>query len=626
MHRFFCLRIRVYRPGQLAAAFFFTALFVGEFPSLLRSATESVSVAGGSVKISERVLFLRSEVRRHDELYHRRATPEITDAEYDELKRELRDLEDRSQEANGELLLHSRVSNIDDRRPGFLPYSHGERMLSLEKAYTEAELRRFHERVARRLGQDPAYVVEPKFDGIAISAIYENGTLIRVLTRGDGTSGDDVMANATRYASVPESLIRRNGQGIPGSIEIRGEVFMSLAEFRRLNRDRETAGESVHASPRNLAAGTLRSNDDDGDSDRRLQAVFYGVGACESAEDTPASHQQLLSQFRTWGLATPEPTRVAESFDALWTAVEELKSSRAAWAFPSDGLVVKVDSREDQRTLGADDHSPHWAIAFKFGAERQTTRLESITLQIGRTGVITPVAELAPIRLGGATIRRASLHNAEEIARRDLRIGDYVVIERGGEVIPAVIGVDLTRRGKTSSPYVFPAVCPGCAEPLVRRNGQVAWRCPNAGCIAQLKRRLRHFASPSCVAIHGLGEATIEKLVDSGQVKSVSDIYRLRREDLSEFGGEASLHALFTAIDRSKSVELWRLICGLGIEGVGQRGAKALAEAFPILSVLAAATADELVQVEGISHEVAKNVIQFFRSVDVRPMIEAREP
>jgi len=345
----------------------------------------------------------------------------------------------------------------------------------------------------------------------------------------------------------------------------------------------------------------------------------------DPAVDSPASQHELLLRLQTWGLPTPQEVCFAESADELCSAVRQMGSNRDGWAFPADGVVVKVDDRVHQDMLGSSNEAPLWAIAFKFAAKRQTTRLNAITLQVGRTGLITPVAELEPIQLAGATISRANLHNAAEIARRDLRVGDYVVVERGGEVIPAVIGVDLTQRSDLSSPYVFPEHCPGCSELLVQRNGQVAWRCLNPQCIAQVKRRIRHFASPSCVGIHGLGEATVEELVDSGKVRSVSDIYRLRRDDLSGLGSDASMSALFVAIEQSKSADLWRFIYGFGIEGVGQRSAKALADEFSSMGVLVGTSADDLGRIEGISLETAANVSDFFRTFDVRPVVQAWE-
>jgi DNA ligase (NAD+) len=576
----------------------------------------------------ERVGFLRSEIQRHDQLYHRDASPEITDAEYDELKRELLTLTGQFRDRVVGQDYPSNAIATNDRIPGFTSHPHGERMLSLEKAYSEMDVRKFHARVTRRLGKSPTCVVEPKFDGVAVSAIYEHGELIHVLTRGDGSSGDDITSNAIRYTDIPAKLIRPASfkERFPERMEIRGEVFMSLPEFEQVNLAREAAGDATYASPRNLAAGTLKLLNEEAGPERRLQVVFYGLGAIVPAIDDVTSQHELVVRLKTWGLPTPDHVRIAGTVDALWSIVREMGTARARWSFPSDGLVVKVDSRADQRTLGANDQAPQWAIAFKFTAERQTTRLRAITLQVGRTGLITPVAELEPVQLGGAIIRRATLHNADEIARRDLRVGDYVVVERGGEIIPAIVGVDLLRRGESTLPFVFPKDCPGCAESLVRRDGQVAWRCVNLRCRAQIKRRVRHFASVGCVGIPGLGEATVEKLVESGKVENVSDLYALRREDLLSVTGAASSDGLLAAIARSRNVELWRIIHGLGIEGVGSRTAKILAAEYVSFDRFAAADIEQFRNVDGVNAEAAENLARYCASSEVKRLQRAFGP
>ena len=571
---------------------------------------------------ADRIRFLRTELQRHDDLYHRQARPEITDFEYDQLKRELATLEARFPALAALSAAASAGSASDDRTPGFSTYRHVERMLSLDKAYTESELREFHQRLVRLLGHNsPTYVIEPKFDGLAVSASYERGKLVRVVTRGDGVSGDDVTLNAKKIVSLPAMLKRVAGREFPALVEVRGEVFISLAEFARLNREREDSGEPIYASPRNLAAGTLKSLSQGDASSRRLDVVFYGLGGVEPASAIPPSQQLLLAQFNDWGLPTVKNSLVAHSVDGLWSAVQQMGASRQKFAYPTDGVVVKLDSATDQRTLGNTEHGPRWAIAFKFTPERQATRLNAITLQVGRTGLITPVAELQPIRIGGAMISRATLHNADEIARRDLRIGDYITLERSGEVIPAIVGVDLTRRPATAARYVFPPTCPGCAQLLMRRDGQVAWRCVNLNCGAQLKRRLLHFASPACVDIRGLGEATIGTLIESGRVHNVSDLYRLKRDDFRSVGRGKSIGALLTAIDRSKDAELWRFVYGLGIPGIGGAGARSLALQFGSLEALAEASEGELRLLDGIGDDSARAVAEFFARAEVQQMI-----
>jgi DNA ligase (NAD+) len=310
----------------------------------------------------------------------------------------------------------------------------------------------------------------------------------------------------------------------------------------------------------------------------------------------------------------------------VWNSIEELRKLRSGWAFPSDGLVVKVDLREDQQMLGSDDEGPRWAVAYKFAPERKTTRLQAISLQVGRTGVITPVAELAPVQLGGATVTRANLHNADEIARRDLRVGDHVIVERGGEIIPAVVAVDLTRREADSVPFVFPTTCPSCGRELDRREKQVAWRCPNERCAEQIKRRVRHFASPAGVGIRGLGPATIEKLVDSGCVQNVSDLYTLTGPDISSVLGEPTSKALLDAIDQSRNGETWRVVQGLGIEGVGPKIAKRLCERFVTMDALAAAEMADLQGISGISTKEATRTVEFFASEEGRRLLVVLRP
>jgi DNA ligase (NAD+) len=565
--------------------------------------------------------FLRAEIRRHDELYHRHASPEITDAEYDELKQELLALENRAPASAQIHRVTSIRTSTDDHSPEFASQAHLVAMQSLAKAYSADDLLRFHRHVAKRLGKAVSYVVEPKFDGLAVSAVYEHGALVRVLTRGDGSMGDDVTANTRKYCAIPDRLSAIEGQTLPDRIEVRGEVFISLREFARLNQRRETEDESSYASPRNLAAGTLKSLHGDAVAERSLEIVFYGFGAFEPESVIPETQRHLYTQFIGWGLPTPDHVHVAESADALATIVEELGAQREVWAFPSDGVVIKVDALSAQRRLGTNAHGPEWAIAYKFTPERRTTRLKAITLQVGRTGLITPVAELEPVQVGNATISRASLHNADEIARRDLRVGDYVTVERGGEIIPAIVAVDVTRRPASSVPYTFPRTCPGCDMPLVRRDGQVAWRCINPACRAQLKRRLLHFASPACLRIRGLGTATVDKLIESGRVQVATDVYALTRADLLKILEAAPADALMREIAESKSVELWRLIHGLGIDGVGERAAKALAEKFGTLDALMAATPEEVAKAKGLSRQAGLNAAEFFQSSESAHML-----
>ncbi|HEY0946787.1 MAG TPA: NAD-dependent DNA ligase LigA [Opitutaceae bacterium] len=560
------------------------------------SAPGAVLTTSSAAQAQTRATALRQEIARHDELYFRRAAPEISDAEYDRLKQELRRLE----AAFPELADDASSAAVGDDRTGAFPTQrHREPMLSLDKAYSADELRAFHERLVKSLGgETPAYVIEPKFDGLAISVTYEHGRLIRAVTRGNGVEGDDVTANVRTIVGLPHQLRPQASGGTPGAmpalIELRGEIYVSFAEFSRINAERDAAGEPLFANPRNLAAGTLKQRDPRAVATRRLEIVFYGCGAVEPADALPATQQALQERIAAWGLpGVPRRwSRRAVSLDELSAAVQAVQQARRALPFPIDGAVVKLDSLAAQRALGAARTAPRWALAYKFTADRAETQVVAIELQVGRTGVITPVARLAPVELGGSTISRATLHNAAEIARRDIRVGDTVAIEKAGEIIPSIVGVNLACRPDGSAPFTFPSACPECATPLRRSAGEVAIRCPNSACPAQLQRRLAHFASRECVDIKGLGTATIDALVTSGQLRSLADLYRLRRDDLlaTGRGGEKTADALLAAIDASRHAELWRFIHGLGIPGVGAAGAQALAKRYATLDALVSAS------------------------------------
>lgn len=546
-----------------------------------------------------RLAALREEIARHDDLYFRKAAPEISDTEYDRLKQELRRLETAFPELAGADASRAAAPG-DDRTGAFPTHRHREPMLSLEKAYSAGELRAFHERLAKTLrGVEPVYVIEPKVDGLAVSITFEHGKLVRALTRGNGTEGDDVTANVLTIAGLPRELrplaADRTPAAPPASIELRGEVYVSFAEFRRINAEREAAGEPPFANPRNLAAGTLKQLDPHAVAARRLEIVFFGCGAVEPENARPATQHALHEQIAAWGLPGVSHHWRAGSLAELRERMDSLEQMRRELPYPIDGAVVKLDSTATQRDLGASRTAPHWALAYKFRADQAETRVLAIELQVGRSGVLTPVARLAPVELGGSTISRATLHNADEIARLDVREGDTVVVEKAGEIIPAIVSVNLAQRPAGSTPFAFPAVCPACAGSLRRSAGEVAIRCPNIVCPAQLQRRIEHFASRQCVDIKGLGSATIEALVASGRLHTLADLYRLRRDDLlaSGRGGEKTADALLAAIETSRRAELWRFIHGLGIPGVGAAGAQALAKRFATLPDLANATPRE---------------------------------
>jgi len=587
-----------------------------------------------SAQAQQRIADLRTQVARHNELYFRRAKPEISDPEYDRLKRELADLEGQFPKAAREAGLHSPTADVgDDRAEGFKTYRHRQPMQSLDNTYSEAELREFHARLVKLLGrEDLAYVVEPKIDGLAVSLTYEHGRLVRAVTRGNGVEGDDVTANALTIHSLPRTLKAAKHAPLPDSIEIRGEIYLTLAEFQRINEEREEDGLELYANPRNLAAGTLKQLDAREVAQRRLEIVLYGVGACEPAPAMDETQSDYLERVRAWGLPTVEKFWKARGIDEAWAAVGELGALRQNFAYATDGAVVKLDSFALQREAGSTSKAPRWAMAYKFTPERAETLLKAITIQVGRTGVLTPVAELEPVLLAGTTVSRATLHNRDEIGRKDIRVGDTVTVEKAGEVIPAVLGVNLQKRPPDCVAYRFPAKCPACGTPVVQVEGEVALRCPNYDCPVQVRRRVRHFASKACVDIDGLGEAMVDTLVEKGWVKGLDDIYRLRprRDDLLTLGKkvEKSTDNLLAAIEASKHADLWRFIHGLGIPHVGAAAAKDLALSFGSLEALSSAKLEDFIGekkasvIAGIGETMARAIIDHFNQPRNRALID----
>jgi len=564
----------------------------------------------------KRILTLRAEVARHAELYYRQAKPEIPDQEYDRLERELADLEKQHPEFAAKESPTVRVG--DDRLEGFSTYRHRLRMQSLDNTYSEAELREFHQRLVKLFGREKlAYVIEPKIDGLAVSVTYEKGKLVRAVTRGNGEEGDDITVNARTIRTLPHELKGGKDHPVPDVIEIRGEVYLTTAEFQRINREREEAGEEQYANPRNLAAGTIKQLDPKEVARRKLEIVLYGVGFCEPAVADSQNHYHEL--IKHWNLPTLERYWKATGIDEVWAAVKQLDELRHAFAYATDGAVVKLDDFRLQREAGSTSKAPRWAIAYKFAAERAETKINAITVQVGRTGVLTPVAELEPVLLAGTTVARATLHNQDEIARKDIRVGDYVLVEKAGEVIPAVIEVNLKRRGPECVPYKMPTECPVCGTATVKIEGEVATRCPNLNCPAQVRRRLGHFVSKACLDIDGLGTAMIDELVDKGWVKELPDLFKLKREDLLSLGKNVgkSTDNLLAAIEASKGCELWRLIHGLGIPHVGVSAAKDLANHFRDIEKLSRATMGDFIAnketvIPGIGETMAEAIVEYF--------------
>jgi DNA ligase (NAD+) len=468
-------------------------------------------------------------------------------------------------------------------------------------------------------GETIRTVVEPKVDGVAISVFYRNGRLQYAATRGNGTVGDDVTQNVRTIRAVPYSL-----QGLaPDEVEIRGEVFLPKKTFRKLNEEREQAGESLFANPRNAAAGALKQLDSRIAAARGLGVIFYGFGYSSGSQ--LSSHRESLARLAEWGLPAPAKTWNAENPEAVIEAIKALDEIRHDLPYETDGAVVKVDDYQQREALGYTSKAPRWAIAYKYQAERAETQLLSIEVQVGRSGKLTPVANLRPVQLSGTTVSRATLHNGEEIKRKDIRVGDHVLIEKSGEIIPAVLEVVLERRTGKEKRFEMPAKCPSCGEPVVQTSGQIDVRCVNVECPEQVKRRLEHFAHRGAMDIEGLGVAMVAQLVERGLVKRIDHIYELDEEALNglERMGKKSVRNLLDAIEASKKQPWWRLIFGLGILHVGATAARELADFFRTLDALSKASLEELQKAPNTGDVVAGSIRDWFDNKDNQELIEA---
>lgn len=560
------------------------------------------------MRIEDEIRQLRDEIRRHDELYYVAAAPEISDEEYDTLLRKLEALE----AAHPELITTDSPTQRVGGRPieGFVTVEHLLPMRSIANTYTEEEMREFDARITRELGEPvQRYVVEPKIDGVAISLRYEPGGLRMAVTRGDGERGDDVTANARTIRSVPLRLdLEQIGARF---LEVRGEVYMDRPGFDRLNARLEDEGLDPLANPRNATAGTLKLLDPREVARRPLRFVAHSAGLIEGT--TLESHSAFLSALRSLGMPTV-PFAVCATLQDVLRIYRDWESRRNALPYDIDGTVVKVDSFALQQRLGATSKAPRWAVAYKFKAEQKKTRLLGITLQVGRTGAVTPVAQLEPVLLAGTVVKRASLHNQDQIARLDIRIGDQVVIEKGGEIIPKVVAVDLGARDGSQQPYVMPTSCPSCGSETVLPQDEAVRRCVNLSCPAQLLGRLRHFASRGAMDIEGLGPKLIVALVDNGLVSDLPDLYRLdvARVAALERMGEKSARNLIQGLERSKQQPLDRLLFGLGIRHVGAYVAQLLAAEVTSIWDLAEMDREKLTSIHGIGDEVADSVLSFF--------------
>lgn len=557
--------------------------------SLLLSAGFALNAAEPAPDVRAEIRGLRVEIARHDELYHRQGKTEISDADYDALRARLAEREDEHPAAA--LAAGAELPPVPDDRSGGRPeHAHHAPMLSLTKVRTPAEVRAFHERLARRFGrEDLAYVVEPKYDGIAVSLTYERGRLVRALTRGNGRTGEDITARVRNIKGVPARL---RGDEIPARIEIRGELHVPFAEFARINTARVAAGLEPYANPRALAAGLARRTEElSAEEVAALRLVCFGVGGCEPDTMLPGFQSELAARLRTWGLAAIEHAWRATGGGELGKAVDAARDARAGLPFPTDGAVVKIDSRALQAAAGEGADAPRWAVACKFAPEGAETRLLAITVQVGRTGALTPVAELAPVEVGGVVVSRATLHSPAVLARLDARVGDTVRVERAGDVVPAIAGVNLERRPADARPFVFPNDCPECGTAVIADAGRASLRCPSDSCPERLRRRIGHFASKAGVGIEGLGPVLIDGLIARGAVREPADLYVLRREDLVPAGAGAGKSAdlILAAIARSRSAETWRFIAGLGVSGIGAAAARDLVRRHGTLEAIAEA-------------------------------------
>lgn len=565
---------------------------------------------------------LREIIRYHDYRYYVLNSPEISDEEYDALMRKLQELE----ALFPDLVTPDSPTQRVGGKPqeGFATFVHARPMLSLNNAFTEEEIRDFDRRVKRMLGtEEVEYVVELKIDGLAVNLRYENGIFVRGATRGDGTTGEDVTANLRTIRSIP---LRLRGGRVPAVVEVQGEVFMHRSDFERLNEERSQRGEPLFANTRNAAAGSLRQLDPNVTASRRLDIFVYGAFFIESAF-YPETHWELLEILKELGFKVNPHARLAKSIDEVIAIHEEWEERRRTLDYDIDGLVVKVNNLTFQEILGATSKSPRWAIAYKFEPTRAVTRVVDIEVNVGRTGTLTPVAVLEPVEVGGVVVKRATLHNEDEVRRKDVRVGDWVIVGRAGEVIPEVVLVLKERRDGSERVFVMPTHCPVCGSPVVREEGEVAVRCINVNCPAQIKERLRHWASRDAMDIEGLGEKLIEQLVDRGYVRSIPDLYRLTKEKLLELErmGDKSSENLLRAIERSKKRPLARFLYALGVRYVGEFVAQLLAEHFGSLQKLVEASLDDLLAIEGIGPKVAEAVWQFFRNPENQAMLKELE-
>jgi len=569
--------------------------------------------------VRRRIEELRREIEYHNYRYYVLDQPEISDAEYDALMRELEELE----QAHPELVTPDSPTQRVGVPPSsaFAPVRHLEPMFSLDNAFDVDELEAWQERVVRGLGRAPdAYSCEPKIDGLAVSVVYEGGILTRAATRGDGVVGEDITANVRTIRAIP---LRLRGDP-PAVLEVRGEIYMPVSAFEQLNREREERGEPPFVNPRNAAAGSVRQKDPAVTAARRLSNWMYHLGHMEGGP-TFERHSESLAWFRELGLRVNPDNRVVSSLEEIETYATWAEEHRHALDYEIDGVVVKVDSFADQRTLGFTARAPRWAIAYKLPAEEKTTKLLSIEVNVGRTGVVTPYAVLEPVFVGGVTVTTATLHNEREIHRKDVRPGDWVIVRRAGEVIPEVVGPVLSKRPPGLPEWHMPKRCPFCGSPIVKDEHGVRAYCTGGyACPSRLREWLVYFGSRAAMDIDGLGYKTVDLLVEHGLVADPADIFALQPDDLLDFEGwgPKKVDNLMRAIAAAKDRPVWRLLVGLGIDHVGPTVAQVLARRFGGIDAIAAASEEELAAIDGIGPEIARSIREWFAEEENRRLVE----
>ena len=565
----------------------------------------------------ERIIELREELHAHNHRYYVENAPEISDQEFDALMRELQELEARHPEMHDDNSPTQRVGS--DLSSEFQQVAHRYPMLSLANTYNRQEVADWYESVSKGLhGADFEVCCEMKYDGLSISLTYENGRLVRGVTRGDGVHGDDVTANVRTIRCIPLVL---TGDDYPADFEIRGEILMPWKVFENLNAEREKAEEPLFANPRNAASGTLKSQSSALVASRRLDAYLYYILGAELPSD---SHYDNLEHARQWGFKISEGMRKVRTLEEIYAFIDKWDTERKNLPVATDGIVLKVNSIAQQRQLGYTAKNPRWAIAYKFKAERERTRLLDVTFQVGRTGAVTPVANMEPVQLAGTVVKRATLNNEDFIRSFDLHIHDYVYVEKGGEIIPKIVGVDVDSREEGAQPVEFAKVCPECGTPLVRYEGEAAHYCPNdASCAPQIKGRIEHFISRKAMNIDSLGPETVDEYYRRRLIRNVADLYDITVQDINGDGSrERSARKIVEGIKASVEVPFERVVFALGIRLVGETSAKILARHFKNIDALMNATLDQLTQIDGIGEVMAKSVITYFHTPENQEIVE----